>query len=437
MPKLLIGNWSNEPELEHMTDESRRHVGAQGQRMIWSAGPGDVVVLPFHPAPGFLAYVTDLLGFGPDDVHVLVPPEGKLTDVLTSDRLEAPAFVAELGEVITERGIRQVEAFYLDDYVNRLINRLGLTADGFAFVDQGGNELLNSKVVFRAIAAGIGLPLADGIVTDVADDAIEFLCGLLGTGRSAIVKQDVHVAGLGNEILSPAAGIEAQGALHWKVLPSRESLVAHVGERWSWYTSGLRRRVVLEEYLPGSVSLWGEADISADGVEVFGHGQIRLAPILDGVVIPAPPEASGAPAFPGFLADLARLAEAMRAMGYRGLTNIDAMLTADGRIVFNEFNARHGGSTHLFRIGQRVIGGDHLTERCLIERRDCAFPEFPEALRVLGDRGLAYDPATRTGVIIPVYGSHGDGLGGEVCVVGEDLVSAEATERLLVDAFSG
>ncbi|GLZ38100.1 peptide ligase PGM1-related protein [Actinokineospora sp. NBRC 105648] len=435
MPRLLIGNWSNEPELANMSDGGRRHVGSQGQRMVWSAQPGEVVVLPFEPAPGFLAYATEHLGFRPEDIEVLVPPAGKLPDVLTRDRLADESFLEVVRHAVAARGVDRVEAFYLDDYVNQLIRRLDLTADGFAFAEQGGNELLNSKVVFRAVASGIGLPLPAGVVTDSPEDATAFLWHLLSRGRSAIVKQDVHVAGLGNEIITPTADVEALGALHSTVCADRTALEARVGERWSWYTDGLRRRVVIEEYLPDSVSLWGETAITDDGVEILGHGQVRLKPVLDGVVIPVPPAVAGAAAFPGFLADLRALAEAMRAMGYRGLSNIDAMLTADGRVLFNEFNARHGGSTHLFRIGERVVGGDWFADRCLIERRECAFPAFPDALRELRDRGLAYDPGTRTGVLVPVCGTRPDGTGGEACVVGADHAAAEAIERALVEAF--
>src|ERR1039457_7116897 len=65
------------------------------------------------------------------------------------------------------------------------------------FVDQGGNELLNSKVTFRAVAAGTGLPIPEGIVTETPAEAVDFLWELLGSNRAAIAKQDTGSGGRG------------------------------------------------------------------------------------------------------------------------------------------------------------------------------------------------------------------------------------------------
>ncbi|EOD64906.1 peptide ligase PGM1-related protein [Amycolatopsis vancoresmycina] len=435
MSKLLVGNWSHEAELANLAEHERTHIGSQGQRMLWSARPGDVVLLPTAPDARFLSYVTGLLGFPAEAVHVVIPPPGHLGAVLTRDRLAGTGFLAELAEVVRDRGVDRVEAFYFDAYVNRLVRQLGLDkgTPGFGFLEQGGHELLNSKVAFRAVAAGIGLPVPDGVVTDRPEDAVAFLADLFAAGRPAIVKKDVHVAGMGNEVLTPVDGVEAVGTRHRTVLTGHQALVTHVRQRWPWYTDGDRRRVVLEEYVPESASLWGEAEITEDGAEVYGYGEVRMKPVIDGVDIPA---ARRGPADP-FLTALGKLAGVMGAMGYRGLVNIDAMLTPDGRLLFNEFNARFGGSTHLFRIGQRVVGGRYLEDRCLVERRTCAVPAFDEALAELARRGLAYDPATRTGVVIPVYGTDPGGTGGEACLVAEDAEAARALEHELTAAFPG
>jgi hypothetical protein len=437
MAKLVIGSWGTTREMAALSPAGLRHAGAQGQRMLWCAQPGDVVVLPFRPDAGFLDHVTALLGFDAASLDVVVPRRGG--EVLTRDRVEDEAFVAELLDRVRDRGADRVEAFYFDGPVNWLVRRLGLDkgTTGFGFVDQGGNELLNSKVVFRMLAAGTNLPVPDGIVTESAADAVEFLWDLLRSGRSAIVKQDTGSAGAGNEIITPAGDVDAIGAEHHRVFTERGALADHVANRWSWYTEGDRRPAVLEEYVPDSVPVWGEASITDESVRIYGHGLIRLRPICEGVIIPVPPPDSDSEPFHAFLRYLESLAGTLRSMGYRGLVNIDGILTPDGRTLFNELNGRWGGSTHLFTIGERVVGDRYLDDRCLIERRGCAFPSFERTYRALVDRGLAYDPATRTGVIVTVYGDHADGTGGEALLVGEDRAAAEEIERALLELFPG
>lgn len=438
MSRLLIGNWCTESIQASLSSAVRRQHGCQGQRLLWCAQPGDALILAFHPDPGFLAYVSALTGAGTEGLPVIVPPVGGGEQaILNRQRFTDDEFIAGLHRLIREREIDRVESFWLTDYVNQLIKRLGLdkVTPGFGFMDQGGDVLVNSKVAFRALAAGTGLPVPEAVVTDNLQEALDFLWGLLDSGRSAIVKQDDSTAGLGNEILTPSADVNPIGALHHVVLKDRAALADHLAKRWSWYTSGQCGRVVFEEYAAGSVPIWGEVAITEESVHVYGYGKVRMNPVCDGVIIPVPSPDSGTEAFRGFLAHLEECAQTMRAMGYRGLTNIDAILTPDGRVLFNEINGRYGGSTHLFAIGEKVVGSDYLTDRCMIERRECGYPAFDVAREELDSHGLAYDQATRTGVIIPVYGIRPDGTGGEACIVGRDLADAERIERALVELF--
>jgi pre ATP-grasp domain-containing protein/pheganomycin biosynthesis PGM1-like protein len=436
MAKLVIGSWGTTREMAGMSPEGLRHAGSQGQRMLWCAEAGDVIVLPIHPDPAFLSYATGLMGFDAASVDVVVPPPGRGGEVLTRDRVEDAAFLAELRDRVRDRGADSVTTFYFDDPVNWLVRQVGLDKGtaGFGFVDQGGNELLNSKVVFRMLAAGTSLPVPDGIVTETAADAVDFVWELLRSGRSAIVKQDTGSAGAGNEILTPAAGVDAIGAEHHFVFTDRAALAEHVASRWLWYTEQDRRPAVLEEYIPDCDPIWGEAEITDDSVRLLGHGRIRLRPICEGVIIPVPPEARTEP-FHAFLGHLEALATTLQGIGYRGMVNIDAILTPDGRTLFNELNGRWGGSTHLFTIGERIVGGGYLEDRCLVERRGNSFASFSSAQQTLVDNGLAYDPATRTGVIITVYGTRPDGTGGEACIIGENLEAAERMERTLQELF--
>ncbi|HEX4831829.1 MAG TPA: peptide ligase PGM1-related protein [Trebonia sp.] len=439
MPRLLIGNWGNEAEAAGIPAAGLPHAASQGQRMLWGARPGDALILAAEPDPGFLAYAAALIGLAPGELEIVVAPGADGGGVLTRDRFTGEEFLGRLGRLVCGRGIDRAEPFYLDGYVSRLARRLGLDkgTPAFGFMSQGGNELLNSKVTFRAVAAGTGVPVPEGIVTDAIGEAVDFLWEMLGSQRAAIAKQDSGSGGFGNEVLSAAPGLAAIGAAYHRVCPDRDALARHVARRWPWYTGDNRRRAVFEEYAAGATPIWGEIAITDESVTVYGHGEVRMNPTCAGVIIPVPPPYFGTEPFLAFLAYLETLGATMRAMGYRGLSNIDAILTQDGRVLFNEFNGRYGGSTHLFTIGMRVIGGDYLADRCLIEQRDCAFPAFAAAQRELSRSGLAYDPATRTGVIIAVYGTEADGSGGEACIVGTSLGDAERIERELLMLFRG
>ncbi|MGW5049852.1 preATP grasp domain-containing protein [Actinokineospora sp. NPDC004072] len=431
MARLVVGNYAIERALPGLAPDTRRTAGIQGQRMLWSAAAGDGLLLARHPDEDFLRYACGLLGMDRDALRVVVPPPGHLgADVLTTDRVTAEPFLGSLREL----GVEGVLPYSFDELASRLVTRLGLAGavPGFGFIDQGGGDLLNSKVVFRAVAAGIGLPIPDGIVTDQADEALAFAWPLLADGRMVIVKQDVHVGGLGNEILRPdESGADQIGALTTVRVADRAALAEHLRASWHRYSGGSRSRVVVEHYEPDSLPIWAEVEVGAEAATLVADGVMRMKPIINGVIIPIPPPTSQLAAFPGFQAHAIALGEAMRAMGYRGITNIDAMVTPDGRILFNEWNARLGGCSHLYRIGERVLGGDYLADRCMVERRGCPFPAFDATLAKLVDSGLAYDQRTRTGVLVSVFGD----TGGEATIIGADVAETEALERELVALF--
>ncbi len=437
MGTLVISNQRTEEmvgDLAALAPEYRRYVANQASRMVWSAQRGDIVVLPAEPDPAFLRYASEQLGF---ELKVVVPPPGRLGyDMLSRDRLRKPAFVAALRDLVAEHGIDNALPFHFDSAVVELVHALGLDAGtpGFGFVDQGGGELINSKATFRALAGGTGIAVADGGVTGDRDVAGDMIWSYLSSGRCAIVKQDFHVAGFGNEIISPVAGVRPIGAHHTEVINDRAALTAYLAQRWAWYTENGRRRVVIEHYIPDSAPIYAEVVITDKGVEFVGHGEMRMMPVINGLIVPAP--SADLPRFPGFLDQASLLCEPLFAMGYRGTVSIDAIVTPDERILINEFNGRVGGSSHIHHIGERLVGGDYFHDRVLIELRRCTFPTFDETIRRLNERDLAYNPRTRSGVLITVDDNGPDGGFGEYLVVAQSVAEAERIEREFAGTFA-
>ncbi|QIS14516.1 peptide ligase PGM1-related protein [Nocardia arthritidis] len=440
MSTLVISNQRTEEmvgDLEALTPEYRRYVANQAQRMIWSMRPGDILVLPIGVDEAFVDYVADIMGVASAALPVLVPPPGRLgLDVLTRDRLLEPGFVAELGALVGKLEVERVLPFHFDSAVAELTKALGLDrgTPGFAFVDQGGGEMLNSKATFRALSAGVGVSVADGAVVNSRERAEDQIWSLLAAGHCAIVKQDFHVAGYGNEIISPVPGIPAVGAHKVEQISDRATLTHYLEQTWPWYTEQGRRRVVIEHYLPNSIPIYAEVVVTDAGVEFVGHGEMRMMPVLNGLIVPAP--SADLPSFPGFLEEATELCRPLHAMGYRGTVSIDAIVVPDRRILINEFNCRVGGSSHIHHIGERIVGANYFHDRVLIELRRCTFPPFRKTVALLAEHGLAYDPASRTGVLITVDDAAPVGHSGEYLVVAETLAAAEGIEAAVAALFT-
>ncbi|GAA4539557.1 preATP grasp domain-containing protein [Amycolatopsis samaneae] len=439
MPSLLIGNQYTEQmvgELESLPEGIRRVGGNTAGRLLWAARPGDIVVVPQPLNPELHRYVFELLNIAPDSVQVVVPPPGRFgTDVLSADRLLGSDFREQLKEHVKAANTGQVTPFYFDSTIAELAGELGIGAStrGFSFVDQNGASLLNSKSVFRAIAAGIGAPLADGSVVTDKNEATARIWSFLDTGRCVIVKQDFHVGGFGNEILGTGPDIQAIGASRVVPVGSWEELREHVDRHWHHYTNNGRNKVIVEHYSPDSVPLYAEAEVTDSGTAILNSGEMRMAPVFDGFVIPGKETTPAQRA--EFLEAVTLLCEPVRAMGYRGLINIDGIVTPEGNTLLTEFNGRLGGSTHLHEIGSRLLGPGYAGRRVIATRNHWPAPSFGEALERLRTHDIAFDHDTGSGVVITCDHSRLE-RAVEYCVIADDVAHSEKLEQLMADSSS-
>lgn len=434
MSTLLIGNSFNDQLVADLVrfDPVERRVGGNiSLRLAWLAEPGDVMVLPQAPDPRFLEYLSGFKGIARDSVSVLVPPRGRFGyDVLTRERLMDSEFQERLAEHVNALGVRSVLPYTFDRTIARLCRRLGLhePMPGFAFLEQGGGDLLNSKSVFRAMAAGVGVPIPAGVVTVVRAEAEEFVRTMFDLGRSVIVKQDFHQGGHGNEILAPVRGVAQIGATVLTVLADSGGIATHLDRRWPVYSNDGRGKVVLEHYVPDSTPIGAEVHIGADDVDVHHIGEMRMTPVFDGVVLPG--ATITAAQREEFDAAVRTLCGAVRTLGYRGLINIDGIIDGDGQILFNEFNGRLGGTTHLHWLGEAAVGAGYTERRVFVSNNDWQVPSFAEALAQIETAGLAYDRDRATGVVITCDHTRQSGAV-EYCVIAPDLAVADEIEAEL------
>jgi hypothetical protein len=439
MSRLIISNQLTEETVEGdgaLPLEYRQFLAVIAHRMLWFARDDDVVVLPTQPSEQFIGYVREHMGLSDARPTIVIPPPGRQgSELLYPDRLTNPAFLAELRALVRDKHVDRVFPFYLDDTVLELARALGLSGPygSLDFLAERGGELVNSKAVFRAIAAGNGVAIPEGRVCTTSVEAAEFAWARLAGGEPIIVKQDLHGGGYGNELLVPADGMSGVGVNSTIVTADRESLAAHLREHWDRYTYGGARPVVVEHYIRDCGQLYVEMLIADAGCELVQYGEMRMKPILNGLVIP--PSSADLPDLKDFLAGAERIATAERALGYRGHAAMDAIVTPDGQVLFNELNGRVAGSTHLDVVARRVIGDDYLTERVLISRNRCAWSSFESARATLATHGLAFDQDTRTGVLLPGDDDAPGGPTGQLLVVAKDLPAAQALENAAVAAL--
>lgn len=429
--KIIVGNSRTDEmvgPLDSLSAEERRLGGCVAQRLLWFAGDGDMVILPWLPRPEYLTYVTGLTRTDPDSLTLLAPPPGRFgIDLLTADRICDAGFLRQVRLAMDERGVDEVLAVYKDPGITDFTRAVGTAAalPGYAFSAQGGDALVNSKAAFRSVAAGVDVPIAPGVVVARCQHAQHAVTAMLAAGYAVMLKREFDSGGYGNEILSPYDGLLAAGAPSVDVIDVA-SAEDHLGRRWARLTEHGRHRLVIEHYLPGCQAVYAEFLVGDDDVRLLGDGEMFMEPVVVGEVVPA--QALTPTTRDTLVGNGRRLAQAYRGIGYRGYLSTDAVLTPAGDIVFTEVNGRLSGSTHLHTvIGARLVDPAH--RRVRLERTGWPVPSFTAAVDSLAEAGLAYDPVTSTGVVLT-----SDLLPDHTvvhCTVAEDLAAAVAVQRRL------
>ncbi|MGP3966797.1 preATP grasp domain-containing protein [Streptomyces sp. 6N223] len=438
MSTLIIGNSYNDyliGDLGRFDPVERRVCGNFALRLAWLLEPGDVIVLPQPADPSFVAYLTAFKGIPADSVTILVPPSGEFgTDILTRQRLTHPEFEKLLAETVAAADIDLVLPYVFDPTIAALCRRFGLQDQvrAFPFLAQGGAEMLNSKSAFRALAAGVGAPLADGVATRSRREATAFVRDMLAAGGSVIVKQDLNIGGHGNEILTGDPELTQIGAISRTVITDPGQVADLIAERWPAYSNDGTNKVVLEQYLPDSVPIGAEVDISPSEITVRHIGEMRMTPIFDGVVLPG--LTMTRERTEEFRSAVFALCGAVRAIGYRGLMNIDGIVDTSGRILLTEYNGRLGGTTHLHWLGLSAVGPHYADGSVLVSKNDWKVESVDAARQRLEAAGLAYDRARGSGVVITCDHTAQSGVV-EYCVLGLDHTAAEETEAALKELF--
>jgi hypothetical protein len=168
MPKLLLANLDNR---SMMGDQCRwspdfyRSSTTLAMRHAWFAEPGDLVVLPRALSPQMQSYIAQTMGYEDGEVSFLapsLPPD--FCGPMGLDILLGAEFLPRLREALDTNAEWKIWPYYFDRDVSTFVNALELKNHQGTnpFLTEGGAELFNDKRIFRAMAAGRLIPLADG-----------------------------------------------------------------------------------------------------------------------------------------------------------------------------------------------------------------------------------------------------------------------------------
>jgi hypothetical protein len=435
--RILIANHID-PAIRQRSD-----LRAWTQRVFWFARDGDLVILSDEPDRRFLAEVTSLTRVDPQALTVVVAPPGRYAGRLLDPAVLTDDFVlSAVGRAMETEAVEEIFALWPSASVARFATRLGL-ADrypGAALFAQNGGELCNSKAVFRALAAGAGISTTAGTVCHSPRDAAEAMLALLPHASGVVVKQAHNGAGVGNELVltDPASASDHVGARHLHHLagPTAAAVEAYWAQRWDWASAGGRFPVVVEQFVPSAVSVYAEFLVTNDGVDPTEMGSLHyVGRRLDHQIVPLHDVTERVRA--QLAAGGRVLAEAYRAISYRGYVSADAIVTTDGKVLFTEVNAQVTGSLHIYRsIAHEIVGIDREPRRRVVEHHTPPAWSVPDAdafRTALDELGCAYDPATRTGVIpsMPITATGGEPAQFLFCVAyGDDAVCQDILERL-------
>jgi hypothetical protein len=378
--------------------------------MAWFAEPGDVVVLPRDLSPQLKVYVARTMGYEPGSVTYLTPDWGSgHPRPIRAHELLHTGLAQRMARLIGDPANWTLYPYCFERSTQQLAERLGLdSARVKPFLRQGGAELLNDKRVFRSVAAGRGVSIAEGAVCATQWQLEECIAAMIDMTGAVIIKQDRHSGGFGNLIVSRTAATGALGAPEVLVAQDESQIRDQSRIAWTRLAYAERAPLIVEAYYPVTACLTAEFKVDAanNAVTFLNCGEVRQAPILSGLIMP-----SAVPPYQlaSFIADATELARLCCDLGYDGLVNIDGIVTTGGAVIVNEFNGRIGGCSHIHRILEAVAGPRYGDRLVTVSHSRSTTMSIDEVLGTLDSQKLAFDRDAGRGIIITGEDAVGSG----------------------------
>lgn len=378
-------------------------IRAWALRVLWFVEAGDVIITMDLPDRDFVEYVAEIKGVDPSKLKFFTPSgnryDGKIFDHLS---LNDPEFIRVVAAEVAEA--TDVLVNWPSPLVAAFLGRVGL-ADrwpGYSVFAQGAAELFNNKSVFRAIAAGVGVPIARGTVCRSMEAAVQATSALLALNRAVVIKTALGSAGAGNHILTYEPSLNAAGAGCKYISVVRDvagAVLEFWREHWTWASSSGAYPAIVETFHPDARTIYAEYLCEDDGARLGGIGELEFRDrSAAGDTVPVKniePDVRAR-----LVGESQRLADVYWALGYRGPISADAIVSINGAVMFTEVNAQVTGSTHLYRVLLQKIAGDRrqITQRFSPE--SWVIGSTDHFMQMLRRSGCGYDHKRRRGIII-------------------------------------
>jgi hypothetical protein len=409
MPKLLLANPYSRAMAARLQDIPKQvtpYYDAMADRLLWTLAVDDIAVVAGSVKKEFLSYMCAVLGMQPDSISVL-----SLADYESANWYPGhnPGLVADLRSRISSRrpvGDWRISCYIRDRDVAAWERVLGMSdAASDAFADNMA-EMMNTKSVFRVLARAAGFPIADGRVVTHGDELYDAVAELLAVTGAVIVKQDMNSGGDGNVFVTSDPDIRGDGA-RWSVqVAGRDTAEIRrtlsevgLGDPPDIPAGCAPGKYVVEVFHPHSLSFYAELDVPRDGPpRLCNYGDLRMTPLWSGFEIPA--RRLTTEQREQLCIQALRLARLAQSIGYSGHFDCDAILTREGELIFNEFNGRAGGATHMDVLCRRLLGTDYLDEVVLLTRNAVRSPAFHKLMLALDDDSLHFERERGAGIIV-------------------------------------
>jgi hypothetical protein len=380
-------------------------------RNAWFARPGDIIVSSRPLGDDFEEHICRTLGI-PAGCFEVVGPDQTTADLTTvsDDLLLSGPMVDALQSRVGRTPVDwSMMPCYQTEGVAQLGALLGLTDSvGRRFAEQRGTDLFNRKSHFRQLATAT-LPLADGSLVTTPGALAQAIHRYIGATGMVIVKRDNGAGGTGNVVVTTERKGPQPGAFETVVLDS--SLPELADSLWSKLATESNNVLVVEAYYTAVHMFYIEFHIGDDGsIDLLNTGTIRLRLQDDpgvkhlfwiGLELPADLASKTRTQAVTISRRFARLAAKM---GYRGHINIDAIVSADGKLIFNEANARWGGGTVLQSVAEHLLGPQYAHTHVVSSFRDVPAPNLMQALNTLQKRDLVFNAARSEGIVLLACG---------------------------------
>jgi len=406
--------------------------GDTAARFLWHLESGDVLVTPDNPKAGFQEYMERYTGVSPDALHVVCT--GGLIDDAT---LLSELVVAQVRNIVVNPMEWTLEAFVLTPGVVGLAAILGMSPPaGHEFASEGGVALINLKSSFRALAAGIGVPIPMGVTVRSADDLLSSILQLREHSDALIVKHQRGGGGRGNIGLSRSA-TGLSGTRATVRMPDDPAELATA--LWNDLTEDGNTQVTVECYVEGGRPFYVEWYVDEARAKLVSTGEIRYSesvaseeasPVWLGLGLPG---SFSAYASNRIVMESFRFIEHLRTIGYRGYANIDGLITDSGVLYFHEINARWGGGLVVAAIAEKFLGPTWSDAWCASMILDVPRLQLGVVIDLLDQAGLAY---SRGGEGVLILGVDSDlGAGCELMIIARNREGVARLEAKLREVF--